>query len=177
VETPGTGIQGLVDGMPVSIRGAASGTVVRVGASAGSVELSAAGRHGIDAVVAELGDRNEIWLLSGDRDRESPRWRTLFGDRMRFQQTPDDKLAFVRELQGTGRRVLMIGDGLNDAGALAAADVGIAVSDDTACLVPACDAVVRGDRLTAMPAFLRYARLARRVVKLCFAVSVVYNAA
>jgi len=54
--------------------------------------------------------------------------------------------------------------------------VGIAVSDDTACLVPACDAVIRGDRLVNLPAFLDYARRARRVIVLCFAVSLIYNA-
>jgi Cu+-exporting ATPase len=72
--------------------------------------------------------------------------------------------------------VLMIGDGLNDAGALAAADVGMAVSDETACVVPACDAVIRGDRLAQLPGFLRYARRARQVIVFCGIVSIFYNA-
>jgi len=69
----------------------------------------------------------------------------------------------------------MVGDGLNDAGALHAADVGMAVSDDTACLVPSCDAVVRGDHVVDLPAILAYARRARGVIVLCFAISIVYN--
>jgi Cu+-exporting ATPase len=70
----------------------------------------------------------------------------------------------------------MVGDGLNDAGAFAAASAGLAVSDATTCLAPACDAVVDGSRLRALPAVLRYARVARHVIVLCFAVSVIYNA-
>ena len=69
----------------------------------------------------------------------------------------------------------MLGDGLNDAGALSAADVGIAVSDQTACVVPACDAVLGGGRVRHLGAYLQYARLARHVIVLAFAISVAYN--
>ena len=81
----------------------------------------------------------------------------------------------LRATQADGHRIAMIGDGLNDAGALAAANVGIAVSDETACLVPACDAVIRGEQLPKLPVFLAYARRARRVIMACFAVSIAYN--
>jgi Cu+-exporting ATPase len=138
--------------------------------------LATTERDGMRAVAADLATSHETWLLSGDHDGEAPRWRDVFGARMRFRQSAEDKLAVVRARQQAGRRVLMVGDGLNDAGALAAADVGLAVSDDTACLVPACDAVIRGDRLTLLPAVLRYARRARWVILLCFLVSVAYNA-
>ncbi len=123
-----------------------------------------------------LASAHEVMLLSGDHEHQASRWRGLFNTRMWFRQSPHEKLALVSGLQAEGRHVLMIGDGLNDAGALGAADVGVAVSDDTACVVPACDAVVRGDALTRMPEFLRFARRARQVIVLCFVVSLVYNA-
>jgi Cu+-exporting ATPase len=192
VEVPGQGLRGVVDGHDVVI-----GTAAFVASTAGAdVDSAAAGsgaalaidgrfrgwtrlaapiRHGIEAAAASLTRRYDLWLLSGDNGADAPRWTALFGLRRLFQQSPDDKLAFVQARMAEGRRVLMVGDGLNDAGALAAADVGLAVSDDTACLVPACDAMVRGRALAELPALLRYARHARHVIVLCFAVSVVYN--
>ncbi len=192
VETPGAGVSGCVNGHRVAIgtarfieretgaRGcvlaAPASTWASVDGALGRMRLSSATREGIDPLLEDLArSHGELWLLSGDDEIEAPRWRKWFGDRALFRQSPEDKLSFVRALQADGCRVLMVGDGLNDAGALAAADVGIAVSDNSACLVPACDAVIRGDRLHALPAFLRYARLARRVIVLCFAISVVYN--
>jgi Cu+-exporting ATPase len=188
-EVAGEGISGVIDGQAVAIGSAsfiarclgrpiaADGkTHVVAGAERGWLRTVSAPRAGMTETARTIGQTRDTWLLSGDHDGERAQWSAVFGPRMRFEQSPDDKLSFVTAARSTGRRVLMCGDGLNDAGALAAADVGIAVSDDTACLVPACDAFVRGDRLTALPAFLTFARQARRVVFLAFAVSVVYNA-
>jgi Cu+-exporting ATPase len=192
-ETPGAGITGLVDGRRVAIgtrrfvvsetstttleidQRDPGATYASAGGSVAPIDLTHRERPGMDDALQALSRRCDVWLLSGDHDAQALRWRARFGERMRFRQSPEDKLAFVRALRASGRRVLMVGDGLNDAGALAAADAGIAVSDDAACLVPACDAVLRGDRLRQLPAFLNYARLARRVIVLCFAISAAYN--
>jgi Cu+-exporting ATPase len=186
---PGQGIRGRVDGHDVvigsaayvsavggvAIDGVAGRTYAAVDGRAGSLHLTTTARPGMREAVAELAAAFDTWLISGDAGTEAATWEAAFQDRMHFRLAPDEKLALVRERQAAGRRVLMIGDGLNDAGALAAADVGMAVSDDTACLVPACDVVVRGDQLPRLPGFLRYAARARRVIVLCFAVSIAYN--
>jgi Cu+-exporting ATPase len=188
-ETPGQGISGIVGGERVAIgsaafiatysgrpRGADDRTYVVAGDERGWVRFGAAARPGIEQATETLAGHHDISLLSGDHGGDRSRWSRLFGRRMRFRQSPGDKLAFVTDAQAGGRHVLMVGDGLNDAGALAAADVGLAVSDDTACVVPACDAVISGHRLADLPAFLRFARRARQVVVACFVVSVAYNA-
>jgi P-type Cu+ transporter len=188
-EAPGLGITGSVNGHAVAIGSAAlvacaahtpvealpGRTHVAVDGRVGWVRLTAPERPGMAGAASGLAASFETWLLSGDDPSDAPRWRDAFGEAMRFGLSPDDKLAAVRDRQQAGRRVLMVGDGLNDAGALAAADVGMAVSDDTACLVPACDVVIRGDQLPQLPGLLRYARRARHVILLCFAVSVIYN--
>lgn len=192
-EVPGQGVRGQIDGRHVAIGSAAfiarltGATVtaepgadlttwVAVDGRAGTVRLTSGERPGMRAAAADIARRMPAWLLSGDHATDAARWTAVFGDRMRFRQSPEDKLAAVRAEQAAGRRMAMIGDGLNDAGALAAADVGVAVSDDTACLVPACDAVIRGDRLSRLPVFLAYAARARRVIVVCFLVSLAYNA-
>jgi Cu+-exporting ATPase len=190
-ETPGGGLRGAIDGHEVMlgspsfvanetgaiVRTSADGPVVAIdGRVAGAVRLSTLPRPGVTAAVHALGATHEVSLVSGDEPREASRWRALFGERVAFGQSPDEKLATIRARQAAGRRVAMIGDGLNDAGALAAADVGIAVSDETACIVPACDAVLHGGRVASLPTFLRYTCQARRVVIACFIVSMLYNA-
>jgi Cu+-exporting ATPase len=189
-EDVGRGITGMVAGHRVAIGtaafvaaqsgrrvlGPADVTFVAAGAEWGWIRMSPAARAGIERAAAALSGAHELSLLSGDHDGERSRWQALFGRGMHFRQTPEDKLAFITRAQARGRHVLMVGDGLNDAGALAAADVGMAVSDATACMTPACDAVISGHRLADLPAFLAYARRAKQVVIACFIVSIVYNA-
>ena len=69
----------------------------------------------------------------------------------------------------------MIGDGLNDAGALMQADAGIAVSDNMNNFFPACDAILDGKTFNLLPQFLSFARVARKVVIAAFVISVLYN--
>ena len=188
-EVTGAGLAAVVDGHRV-VLGSAAFVAIETGVAPpqadgtwasvdngcpGRIHLAAAERPGAAMAVLSLAGQNDVWLLSGDDEGSAPRWAEVFGDRMRFGQSAGDKLEVVRELQARGRRVLMVGDGLNDAGALAAADAGFAVSDDTACLVPACDGIVSGARLADLPSLLRYARRARAVIATCFTVSIFYN--
>jgi Cu+-exporting ATPase len=161
-------------GMPVSVSDDRA-IACTVGQRLGGIRLSTPLRDGITEAAQALAARHEVSILSGDHDGDAARLRPLVGARMRFRQSADDKLASIQAARAAGRRVLMVGDGLNDAGALAAADVGIAVSDQTASIVPACDAVVAGERLIALPHYLRYAREARLVIRACFAISIAYN--
>jgi Cu+-exporting ATPase len=145
------------------------------GTRCGRIRAWAPERPGVQAAAAALAVGHAVVLLSGDHDHEAERWRPVFGTQMSFRQSPDDKLALVRGWQAGGGHVLMIGDGLNDAGALGAADVGVAVSDESACVVPACDAVIHGDRLADLPAFIAYARRARQVIVAAVLISLGYN--
>ncbi|WP_247233933.1 heavy metal translocating P-type ATPase metal-binding domain-containing protein [Telluribacter sp. SYSU D00476] len=129
------------------------------------------------SVVSLREDGYNLYLLSGDKPTDQSYLSTLFGStsRLFFRQHPDEKLAFIQKMQKDGKRVLMVGDGLNDAGALRQSEVGLAVSDDVNNFSPACDAIIEGERLADLPRYIRMARAGQRVIKLSFALSLVYN--
>ncbi len=147
------------------------------GAYRGCFRVGNAWRDNLRALFNALQPDHELYLLSGDHDDERDVLLPLFGDdqHLAFHQSPEDKLCFVRSLQGEGRLVGMIGDGLNDAGALQQSNVGIALTEDTSAFSPACDAILSADQLQRLPVYIGFARYARRVLVACFLVSLLYN--
>ena len=134
-------------------------------------------REGLGKLCDTLKTNYQLNLLSGDNAAEENTVRKWFGPEahLLFNQKPDEKMDFVREQQLTGRSVTMIGDGLNDAGALKLSNVGIAVSDDTNTFSPACDALLNGNSLSLLAKFMQLAKDSQRVVVVVFAVSLIYN--
>jgi P-type Cu+ transporter len=129
-------------------------------------------RPQIRDLVSKLGNRC-VALLSGDNDTEEDRMRSIFptSTNLLFNQSPHDKLNYISSLQKEGSKVLMIGDGLNDSGALRQSDVGVAVTDDTGVFTPACDGILAGDRVGQLDKFLKLSRSANTILKTGFAIS------
>ncbi len=134
-------------------------------------------RNGLEKVLNDFAEGYEITMLSGDRNHDSQTLTKLFKSSMaKFEQLPSDKLNYVRGLQVKGRKVLMLGDGLNDAGALRQSDVGIAVSEDISSFSPSCDAILDAERFGSLSEFVRYSKSTMKVIKVSFAISFMYNA-
>ncbi len=143
----------------------------------GGFVLEGALRPEVDALIQRLRGTYQLVLLSGDNARDAERFRTLLGKtaRVEFNQSPHDKLNVIRELQTAGRRVMMVGDGLNDAGALQQAEVGVAVVEKVGTFSPASDVILDAAQLPRLAEVLAFSRRAARVVRAGFVVSGLYN--
>ena len=134
-------------------------------------------RQHIEQAIATMQKHYRLVVLSGDNEGERANLEKIFpaNTPMVFGQEPAGKLAYIRQLQQNGEQVMMFGDGLNDAGALRQADVGIAVAEDVSAFTPASDAILFGGSMPLAGRFLQLARLSRLVIYSAFAISFLYN--
>lgn len=134
-------------------------------------------RYGLATIVKSLQTNYTLHVLSGDNASEKEYLQTIFGTNvhMLFNQKPEDKLNYIKQLQANNQKVIMIGDGLNDAGALKQSNIGIAISDDTNNFSPACDAILSGHNFTLLNELIRYCKKEKSIIYASFALSVVYN--
>jgi len=135
-------------------------------------------RIGIDKMFNQLLKNGyHLHLLSGDHPTERSNLLQIIGQEipMVFEQSPSDKLHYIQHLLNKGHRVMMVGDGLNDAGALKKSDVGIAVTDQTHLFTPASDAILEGNQINLLSEFIFYAKKAKLIIVLIFVLSIMYN--
>jgi Cu+-exporting ATPase len=133
-------------------------------------------RFGIENLIIDLQKRFNLSLLSGDNDRERGNLGAIFSpNQLHFNQKPADKLAFIKNYQNEGKKVMMLGDGLNDAGALKQSEVGIAVSENLNQFSPACDAILDAENLPKLSLFIHYAKRSMTMVRIGFVLSLAYN--
>ncbi len=133
-------------------------------------------RNGIQKMFQSL-KGYQLDILSGDNESEKNELQNLAPNiqEMRFNQSPEDKLNFIKELQDQHHKVAMFGDGLNDAGALKQSNVGIAIADDTNTFTPSSDVIMNGERVPEIRKYLDLTKDAVRIVKLTFVISFLYN--
>ncbi|MFT4298162.1 MAG: heavy metal translocating P-type ATPase [Aeromicrobium sp.] len=176
----GQGVSGLVDGEPAragrlswiggELRPGVAGTVVaieRCGRFLGTVTVADTVKDTSADAVARLRALGlEPMLLTGDNAEVARSVAAHVGiDRIEAEVTPDDKLRTIQRLQSEGRVVAVIGDGINDAAALAASDLGIAVGTGTDVAMAASDlTIVEGDLRKAADA-VRLARATLRTIR------------
>lgn len=202
VEVPGKGIAGKVNGRRLRvgsvafILGAESGEAplhtVAEGHSSASVCIELDGkflgcfllrsslRNGAAGVLSYFRSWAKTYLLTGDNDRDRTLLQSHFAEGENdswfyANQSPSDKLVFVKQLQQLGHRVLFLGDGLNDAGALAQSNVGIAISENTNNFTPACDAILDARQFENLPALITYVHKALKAVRTTWIFALMYN--
>ena len=186
-ELKGKGISGVVDGHKLRIgsprfiskhKGPKKNVLVEIdGQVIGAFILQNHYRKGVSDVLQTLKMHLKLFLLSGDNETEKNNLLPLFQleERMFFNQRPEEKLQFIRDLQSGDQHVAMVGDGLNDAGALSQSQVGIVVTENTSNFTPACDIILDADQFEKLPLLFSFAKTSIRLVYIAYAIALVYN--
>ncbi|MGQ7870878.1 heavy metal translocating P-type ATPase [Sunxiuqinia sp. sy24] len=134
-------------------------------------------REGLPDTISNLESSYELHLISGDNESERETLVPLFKDhtRLNFNQSPTDKLQYIQNLQQNGKPAMMIGDGLNDAGALNESQVGLVIADNIYNFTPACDAILQADKFASLHRFIQFTKTSMTIVWLSFLISFLYN--
>lgn len=134
-------------------------------------------RTGVDELFERLSKDYKLHVVSGDNAGEKEHLKDLLpsGVVLKFNQQPEEKLNYIKELQSQGARVMMVGDGLNDAGALAQSDVGVSIAENVNVFTPACDGIMDASILGRMDEVITLSRKAVNIINWCFILSLFYN--
>ena len=135
-------------------------------------------RHSANNLLHSLKKEGyKISVMSGDYNFEQTHLEELLEqkDGIHFEQKPIDKLNSIKEVQSHGKKVMMIGDGLNDAGALMQSDVGLAIAEDINNFTPGSDGIILSKNFGQIGNLLRYAKAGHRIIIISFIISILYN--
>ncbi|MCZ8329946.1 MAG: heavy metal translocating P-type ATPase metal-binding domain-containing protein [Flavobacterium sp.] len=134
-------------------------------------------RKELEVLFEDLAKKYNLYVLSGDNDGERRILEKMLpaNTTLVFNQKPEQKLAYINSLQQNGKNVMMIGDGLNDAGALAQSNVGISISENVNVFSPACDGILDATQFGKIAFFMRYAKNAMKTIYMSFGISLLYN--
>ncbi len=189
-EIQAMGISGIIDGVKLNIgsktfvRGTRAGTDVAThvyvfinNGVPGYFQIENQYRPGLQEVVTALKKQAKLYLLSGDNDAEKANIQKIFGQQsgLLFSQSPTDKRDFIKRLKEEGKTVLMIGDGLNDAGALMESHVGLTIADDIYNFSPASDGIIEAQQFSRLHRFIGFTHKAENIVYISFLISFLYN--
>jgi len=134
-------------------------------------------RMGLELLFERLAKSYNLVVLSGDNDGERSILEKMLPARttLVFNQKPEQKLQYIAQLQSEGKNVMMVGDGLNDAGALAQSNIGISISENVNVFSPACDGILDATQFERINFLMRYSKNAMKTIYMSFGLSLLYN--
>jgi Cu+-exporting ATPase len=134
-------------------------------------------RMGLELLFERLAKSYHLVVLSGDNDGERSILEKMVPARttLVFNQKPEQKLQYIAQLQSEGKNVMMVGDGLNDAGALAQSNIGISISENVNVFSPACDGILDATQFERINFLMRYSKNAMKTIYMSFGLSLLYN--